>query len=157
MRYIGRLRREHERNLPFKPYTWKQGKAILALFSRQYWRRIWIIQEIVLAKDIIVFCGQESVHWSSFNTLYEHLRTLQAIGRMEHLHFAWHVFDSDAMRIAAKRLVWRSLPHEAKGFPLKELLQDFAHMQSTEVNDKVYDLMLNCTKSGLATSMYFLS
>lgn len=31
--------------------------------GRDYWGRTWIIQEIVLAKDLIVHCGDKSISW----------------------------------------------------------------------------------------------
>ena len=30
---------------------------ILALFSRSYWDRLWVIQELVLLKNVFIFCG----------------------------------------------------------------------------------------------------
>lgn len=35
--------------------------AVDALFSRDYWTRLWIIQEILLARNIIVYCGSRCV------------------------------------------------------------------------------------------------
>ena len=34
-------------------------KAILSLFSRDYWSRVWIIQEVVMARDFILMCGDD--------------------------------------------------------------------------------------------------
>ncbi|KAI0454981.1 heterokaryon incompatibility protein-domain-containing protein [Xylaria acuta] len=36
------------------------------LYGRPYWSRTWIVQEIVLASDLTVFCGDRSCHWSAF-------------------------------------------------------------------------------------------
>ncbi|KAM5370637.1 hypothetical protein ACJZ2D_008351 [Fusarium nematophilum] len=38
--------------------------AVTAFFIRQWFRRIWIIQEIVLARDIFVLIGTTEVEWS---------------------------------------------------------------------------------------------
>ena len=32
--------------------------------SRTYWNRAWIVQELVLAQDILFFCGSSSISWS---------------------------------------------------------------------------------------------
>lgn len=32
----------------------KEDAAIFSLLSRRYWRRVWIIQEILLARDLVV-------------------------------------------------------------------------------------------------------
>jgi hypothetical protein len=41
-------------------------KAALNLFERDYWRRVWIIQEIFFAKSLIVRCGFRCIRWSDF-------------------------------------------------------------------------------------------
>ncbi|KAH6672909.1 heterokaryon incompatibility, partial [Halenospora varia] len=43
-----------------KLWTRNQGKALMALCERSYWRRIWIIQEVIHAKRLTVLCGQKS-------------------------------------------------------------------------------------------------
>jgi hypothetical protein len=40
--------------------------AVASLQRRTYWTRTWIIQEIILASDIHIFCGDRSTHWPSF-------------------------------------------------------------------------------------------
>jgi hypothetical protein len=37
-----------------------------ALCQRQYWSRLWIVQEIMLARDIEIFCGTKSLDWNTF-------------------------------------------------------------------------------------------
>jgi len=41
--------------------------AILAFCQRTYWRRVWVIQEIFLAKRYIVMCGYRSITQLRFN------------------------------------------------------------------------------------------
>ena len=46
-----------------------QGLVALGrLFSRPYWKRVWVVQEIICAKDIIVHCGPDSISWSDLST-----------------------------------------------------------------------------------------
>ena len=40
--------------------------AIASLQRRRYWTRTWIIQEIVLASDIHLFCGNRDSNWPNF-------------------------------------------------------------------------------------------
>jgi hypothetical protein len=48
------------------------GLAALAeLCQREYWGRTWIIQEIVLAQELELFCGSRSVPWSSLARITE--------------------------------------------------------------------------------------
>ena len=37
-----------------------EGKAFLGLCHNRYWTRVWIVQELMLGKRIMVFCGSKS-------------------------------------------------------------------------------------------------
>ncbi|EEU40601.1 uncharacterized protein NECHADRAFT_75911 [Fusarium vanettenii 77-13-4] len=41
-------------------------QGIVNLSKRRYWTRIWIVQEITVARDVEIFCGSEVVPWSTF-------------------------------------------------------------------------------------------
>jgi hypothetical protein len=41
-------------------------KAAIKLLQRDYWRRVWIIQEMFFAKSLIVRCGFRCIRWSDF-------------------------------------------------------------------------------------------
>ncbi|EHK96636.1 hypothetical protein M7I_7615 [Glarea lozoyensis 74030] len=45
-------------------------KAFDDLFSQEYWKRVWIIQEIVASKDVLVRCGQKSISWSDMEKAF---------------------------------------------------------------------------------------
>lgn len=40
--------------------------AIVSLFERDYWKRLWVVQEVFNARDIVVYCGEQTVPWSVF-------------------------------------------------------------------------------------------
>lgn len=40
--------------------------AVVPLFEREYWRRLWVIQEIFNAQDITVYCGPTKVSWGVY-------------------------------------------------------------------------------------------
>jgi hypothetical protein len=44
-----------------------QWNALTRLFWRVWWSRIWIVQEVVLAKDVVVFCGTASLSWTDLD------------------------------------------------------------------------------------------
>ena len=51
------------------------GNVLDEFFSRPYWRRSWVIQEIVCAKKVILHCGPHSLDWEnmrSIDSLYDH-------------------------------------------------------------------------------------
>ncbi|KAF2277446.1 uncharacterized protein EI97DRAFT_365322, partial [Westerdykella ornata] len=40
--------------------------AIVALFERDYWRRLWVVQEVFNARDLVVYCGSLSLRYETF-------------------------------------------------------------------------------------------
>jgi len=38
-------------------------------FQRDYWRRLWIVQEIMLAREVVVLCGSMKFRWESLRRL----------------------------------------------------------------------------------------
>lgn len=44
-------------------------KALTDLLQRDYWNRMWVFQEIVLAREAIVHCGKLHAPWSNFKWL----------------------------------------------------------------------------------------
>ncbi|KAF2996338.1 hypothetical protein E8E14_004187 [Neopestalotiopsis sp. 37M] len=47
------ISREDEKNLA----------AVARLFSRSYWKRLWVVQEVFNAADIVVYCGSDKISW----------------------------------------------------------------------------------------------
>ena len=41
-------------------YSWS---ALSQFFDRPYWRRAWVMQEITVAKETVVQCGQQTTDW----------------------------------------------------------------------------------------------
>lgn len=40
--------------------------AVVALFERDYWRRLWVVQEIYNARSIEVYCGSTKLPWKTY-------------------------------------------------------------------------------------------
>ncbi|KAF7935350.1 uncharacterized protein EAE97_008257 [Botrytis byssoidea] len=51
----------------FNGFDHGEWKALVALCQRPYWSRIWVLQEIHLAKSYKVHCGKESIGDSDFH------------------------------------------------------------------------------------------
>lgn len=45
------------------------ANAVTSLLRRDYWNRMWVFQEIVLAKNAVVHCGKLQAPWSNFRWL----------------------------------------------------------------------------------------
>ncbi|RSL87593.1 hypothetical protein CEP51_002140 [Fusarium floridanum] len=46
-----------------RPTVWQ---GLVDLSKRRYWTRIWIVQEITVARNAELFCGSEVIPWSTF-------------------------------------------------------------------------------------------
>jgi hypothetical protein len=45
--------------------------ALENFLCRPYWRRMWIIQELALAQDVVIYCGKNSVTWKELRTIVD--------------------------------------------------------------------------------------
>jgi hypothetical protein len=57
-----------------KSPTPEESQAVINLFEREYWHRMWVLQEFGLAGDTIVHCGSKTVHWITFAVYCERHR-----------------------------------------------------------------------------------
>jgi hypothetical protein len=115
-------------------------QALIKLFFRNYWRRIWILQECVVANKLKIHCGKDSLDWDDFHSILESL-----------------LWNTDLQRTYNKvlkspaRTIWNSRRHFSWEFGVKPslflLLQDSIDLQSSEPRDKIYALL------GLTSSM----
>ena len=49
----------------------RQLLAVVALFERAYWQRLWVVQEVLNAKEIFVYCGTTCLDWRVYMTVSE--------------------------------------------------------------------------------------
>lgn len=47
--------------------TKKYAGPVSRLFQRPYFRRLWVLQELVLSRDILVHCGESTTHWANIS------------------------------------------------------------------------------------------
>lgn len=52
------------------PFSEQNFAAVVALFDREYWHRLWVVQEVFNARDtsIDVHCGSAMLPWEAFKT-----------------------------------------------------------------------------------------
>ena len=67
MRYLKMLL---EPRVAWIPIDKESSTALKALCNRDYWQRMWILQEVSLAKSLTVYCGEDRVDWRAFVNLY---------------------------------------------------------------------------------------
>ena len=59
--------------------------ALLTFWRRPWFRRAWVVQEFVLAKDALMICGDAQLNWKAFTSAQEKM--------MQHSLLDWGVFD----------------------------------------------------------------
>lgn len=132
--------RTHE-NLP---QTRKMCQTTADICNKQYWRRTWVIQEVLLAKKIELACGTKRLPWEIWlDHVFKSATTFSIVEN-----------DEEALnrrvrrRIAASRMYtlarswsrWRESPQ-----PIGYLVLQHLHSECLRSHDKVYGLL------GLAT------
>lgn len=45
--------------------------AMISLMSRSYWQRLWVVQEVLLAKEVQIMCGEDLMTWNKLATYLE--------------------------------------------------------------------------------------
>jgi len=114
--------------------------ALLRLLSKTYWRRVWIIQEILLARDLVVYCGSRRFSWSSLEALASEL------GENDRAKICWRVGchtirTSDGMKLHLERTLWNELPSLDRRLDLRELLKAHRDAECTDLRDRVFGLL----------------
>ncbi|KAI9765876.1 MAG: hypothetical protein M1839_005292 [Geoglossum umbratile] len=116
--------------------------AILALFSRNYWKRLWIIQEILLAQDLVVCCGQKQIHWGSFESFWNELVCISSEDSVERYPYIDQVEPSNAMALVVQRIDdHNQYTFHNRRRQLDELLEIHWDAQCTDIRDKVFGLL----------------
>ena len=66
MMFIKDIVREYELDKLIKPETAVHWSNLVYLMRSSWFSRRWVIQELALAKDATVHCGEKEVHWRDF-------------------------------------------------------------------------------------------
>jgi Heterokaryon incompatibility protein (HET) len=127
-----------------EPHLWSDAlKAMAKLLNREYWTRMWIIQELGLADKITLQCGGQSVDWGSIVSLQSE-RYIDASIEVE----MNEIQKSHAVRLFRqwsnqKRddspTAWQS--YHGHGESLQGLLETFRDSKCSDPRDKIFALL----------------
>jgi hypothetical protein len=100
--------------------------ALVSLWSRPYWTRVWVVQEVAAARNIVVQCGHRCFPRDALTKVLADIR--------------------DSGILSADDHIWkpRRLLRLCTGGPdmhLSELLWDSAGLQATDSRDRVFGLL----------------
>ena len=118
---------EDPESCPYTPiHSWAEDNRLLAgvvaLTRRSYWYRLWIIQEVVLARNKTIQCSSLNLPWSHF-ALMSHYQI-----------YAWVMKDS----LADKLIVMARFPY--RDSPTLNLLRDVRKYRCQNVVDKFFGI-----------------
>jgi hypothetical protein len=127
------------------------SNALQLFWKRDYWKRIWITQEIVLPRDILLICGAEIISWGHLKMIYQWL--VAAREKYELPSFMDEgqyilLFNSESILNLGPiignmplRDLWHDPEHQ--NIPLDHLNahDQSSRLQATDPRDKVYGLL----------------
>ncbi|KAH7380875.1 heterokaryon incompatibility protein-domain-containing protein [Cadophora sp. MPI-SDFR-AT-0126] len=121
------------------PYTQTVDWIRLSrVFSKPYFERIWIIQEVVKARKAVLACGSARVAWEIVKNFARNVRKGGCIGNLEYTWSAPGIVSINAMADLK----------EGKGIDLIQLLVKTSGYRATKEVDKVFALMNLASNSG---------
>lgn len=139
-------------NLPGIPLSWS-GRATPSLsdtvwtdiddfFRKDYFRRSWIVQELVLASYVKVFCGRWTLNWDDlFLALQTCRETVLGTGQQTAHELLQH--SEPAYFLGVTRQSRQSLSNIlfSRKFSLLDLLDIFSYTKATKEHDKLFSLL----------------
>ncbi|ORY04568.1 heterokaryon incompatibility protein-domain-containing protein [Clohesyomyces aquaticus] len=102
--------------------------TIEVLLSRPYWRRVWITQEVILAKRVVLHCGQRLFEIPPSN------EECPAPGLI------WDSVGTIGGSILDSRRNWHQQDGAKGGFDFVTMARTSAWLQSSDVRDRIYAL-----------------
>jgi hypothetical protein len=131
-------------------WTHEQHEGIVRLFYNGYWTRVWIVQELMVAKHVTIYCATKSISWEALENMVIYL---EAMGKKRRVDFDLlsrtpYPNGRDIIRSPAANLI-KSKSRQAKSpRSLVRLLYQYKKQEATNRLDKVYAL------HGLASDSY---
>lgn len=136
--------------LPFidNPFDKRSLEALGCLLKRDYWRRVWIIQEVVLAKSRIMLCGNAMVYHENFYVAYaiwsdiQNLNTGKTVDYELATSFTRYLGPPSVATLAM--LIYQRSARRRAGEPLGEdmfsLIESSWNFVSSDPRDRIYGL-----------------
>lgn len=129
-----------------KSYTTKPGPsldtitALEGFFTRPWFRRVWIIQEIGAAREATIVCGRGRISWTEVCDACKQIHTLISNSSSRSSYIDTYFQRADAIRTALDRSKIKGRKVKLKR-SLLFLLHRFGHFEATNPRDKIYGLL----------------
>jgi len=129
------------------PFNEEDLAAVESLCSRQYWSRVWIMQEVVLANDALVLCGEDEVNYRLVRTtlqLWYHWNRL-GVGHLNNasakIKFATMGSATNITTVNSLALERRKAKNAGEDVPctsILSLIRGARSSQATDPRDKIF-------------------
>lgn len=115
-------------------------EALSDISERPYWKRLWIVQEIVLSRHVEIFCGSKVVSWNALAVLLRSCESpTHGNGQPIVANNAWSIYLEWRKRHDMMTL---ESTENSVGFRKLELILDaFENSLCVDVRDKIYGLL----------------
>jgi len=113
-------------------------KAVEQFCESEYWKRLWIIQEVVLARKVLVMWGAAVLPFAAFNTVCEKTKLLKDF-RSWNYRFILQLPDTLPAKLSQRRGETRM--SDGTGATLLDLMAIFLHAACKDEKDKVFGLL----------------
>jgi hypothetical protein len=106
------------------------------LCEKTYWTRLWIVQELVKAKELLLVWGDEQVSWAHLSAAFRTIELNNELIRTSESRFApW-----DVVKLSIPYQVWLQRDGPQQKRPLLDLMETYRASGCSELRDKAYAL-----------------
>lgn len=103
--------------------------------DRPWWKRVWIIQEAILAKQAVLRCGTDEVSWECIRKRTQRLNPVDLLSGMDDSPPRYSVPDAELSIIDEMRSSWRA---GTFAMTLYELLYETRRFDCADPRDRIY-------------------
>ncbi|KAK9415214.1 putative HET domain-containing protein [Seiridium unicorne] len=114
------------------------GVALTKLLRRSYWQRMWILQEILLARNAVVHCGHLKAPWAHFKAL-DRVSADQRLWLSSQIREGW-VWELRRAFFGIAQCCMTT----AEAWSISNVLEPTRRLKSTDPRDKLYALIGLC-------------
>jgi len=126
------------------PLSVEEQRALANFFRRQWFRRVWVIQELLLAKCVAMHCGDHEISWHDVTGLVYPFVDWNYGGDLERQRQET-LSESSALgrilRLDSLRLYYFSREHRDTFKSLDRLIPAAQGFDCTDPRDKIYSLL----------------
>jgi len=116
-------------------------RDIVNLFRRDWFQRVWVVQELVLAAQVRIVCGAWDVNWDDiFAALESCLTSIQSLRSPDSRIREIATQSKPAYTLGLTRRMFKD-PRLPRKFNLLSLFDMFSHSDSTNKRDKLFGFL----------------